>query len=115
MVSEDSDLLVSGFLAIHGLHDLEDLDQSGASQVVAVDHHPHASNERLEIGSLRGAELMRLKEGNDHFQKFISRSDRVAIQVLSVIVVPRIDQHASDSEELSQVSETRDALRALGH
>ncbi len=30
MVSEDSDLVVPGLLAIHRLHDLEDLDQTVA-------------------------------------------------------------------------------------
>jgi hypothetical protein len=115
MVSEDSDLVVSRFLAVHRLHDLEDSDQTVACQMPAFGHHLDAAGKRFEVSTLRSPEWMLLEEWNDHFQQLYSCSDRVAVQVLSVIVVAVVDQHASDPEKLLQVVETVDAFRALSH
>src|SRR2546425_11811524 len=115
MVSEDSDLVVSRLLAVHRLHYLEDLDQTAACSMSAVGHHLDAAGKRFEVSTLRSAQRMLPEEWDDHFQQLPSCSDGVAVQMLSVIVVAVVDQHAPDAEEPLQVAETVDALRALCH
>ena len=115
MVSEDSDLVVPGLLAVHRLHDLEDLDQTAACQMTAVGHDLDAAGKRFEVSTLRGPQRMLPEEWDDHFQQFASCADDVAVQVFSVIVVAVVDQHTTDTEKLLQVAEAIDALRALRH
>ena len=100
MVSEDSDLVVPGLLAVHRLHDLEDLDQTTACQMTAFGHDLDAAGKRFEVSTLRGPQLMLPEEWDDHFQQLLSCADNVAVQMLSVIVIAVVDQHASDAEEL---------------
>jgi len=91
MVSEDSDLFVSGFLAVHRLHDLEDLDQTAACSMTAVGHDLNAANKRFEVSTLRGPQRVLSKKWDDHFEQLPSCSDGVAVQVFSVIVVTRVE------------------------
>ncbi len=65
MASEDSDEVVSGFLAIHGLHDLDDIGETVRSQVVTRSHELNASRELLEVVPLGRPERMLPEEGND--------------------------------------------------
>ena len=58
---------------------------------------------------------MPLEEWNDRPQQLAPLSHDVAIQVLAVVVVSPIGDHLTHPEELSELVETRDALRALRH
>jgi hypothetical protein len=58
---------------------------------------------------------MRLEERNDRLDQLRSPSHRVAEQVLSVIVVPLVGEYASHSEELYELVQAGNALRALRH
>jgi hypothetical protein len=57
--------------------------------------------------------VVRLKEGNDRPDQILPAPHRIAIQVLLVVVVPPVRKHASHSEKVDKIVETRDALRAL--
>ena len=57
--------------------------------------------------------VMRLKKGNDRLDQIPPTPHRIAIQVLLVVVVPPVRKHASHTEEIDKLVETRDALRAL--
>jgi hypothetical protein len=67
MASEDSDQLVPGFLAIHRLSDLCNLDQSIRRQMAAGINHLDARRELLEVLLLRAHERIPAKERNDRF------------------------------------------------
>jgi hypothetical protein len=58
---------------------------------------------------------VRLEEGNDHVDQILPPSNRIAIQVLPVVVVPPVRKHTTHTEEVDELMETRDALRALRH
>lgn len=53
MVSEDSDQILSGLLAIHRLGDLRDIRQTRVGPVHTEVDHLHAADELLEIQLLR--------------------------------------------------------------
>ncbi len=115
MVSEDSDHLGSGFLAVHRLCDLGDLDQTVPGQMSISADQLEAAHELLEVSGFRGPERVLPEEWNDHFQQIASAMDRIQIHVLAVVVVPCVHVHTSDSEELTQLVEHADASRALHH
>ena len=72
MASEDSDQLVSGFLAIHGLGDLRDLDETFDRLVPAGGDKLDAASELLEFCCFGLSIGCRLKNG----MMFSSRSNR---------------------------------------
>ena len=100
MVSEDSDLVVPGFLAVHRLHDLEDLDQTAACQMTAFGHDLDAAGKRFEVSTLGCPQRMLPEEWNNHFQQLLSCADDVAVQMFSVIVAAVVDQHTTNAEKL---------------
>ena len=65
MASEDSDELVPGFSSIHRLHDLDDVGQTVACEVMAAGHHLDTRRELLEIEALRGPERILPEERDD--------------------------------------------------
>lgn len=69
MVSEDSQLHISGFLAVHGLHDLHVLDESSDCRVPMIAHQLDASRETLEVALLRRSQRMPSEEWDHHTQK----------------------------------------------
>jgi len=102
MVSEDSDHFVSGFLAIHGLHDRDDFDESISCEMVLCVHHFDALSELLEIRTLRRPELIPAKERDHRSHQIFSFADDVSIDVLPMVVVAPVGDKAADIEELAE-------------
>ncbi len=115
MASEDSDQLSPGLLAIHRLDDFGDIRKTSIGPMDTTVDHLNTASELFEISLLRRTHRMSRKEGNDYLNQIFSPTHRVAIQVLLVVVVPSIDEHATHSKETHQIVETRDALCALRH
>jgi hypothetical protein len=115
MVSEDSDELVSGFTPVHRLHDLGDLRKTLASPVMTVGHPLDTRSELLEVESFGCSQRMLPEERDDPLEQILPATNRVAVQVLPVVVRPPVDVHLPHSKELAQLLETPDATRALRH
>jgi hypothetical protein len=113
MVSEDSDHLGSGFLAIRRLDDLQEVRQTRPGQVIATGHPLNAVRELLKVSSLRGAQRVLPEERNDHVQQIDPPSDNVPVHILAVIVDTPVAEHSSDTKELSEVHQTLETLLAL--
>jgi hypothetical protein len=113
MASEDSDEVSPGLLSIHRLGDPKDVDQTLAGQVMSFRDHPHAQCETVEVDRLRTAERVGLEERNDPLQKVCPPPNHKTMQVLTMVVVPAIDQHVPHSEELTELLEASKAPRAL--
>src|SRR3954470_22953826 len=90
MASEDSDQVVSGFLAVHGLRDLEDRDQALRVEVPAGGDELQAAGERFEVVSLGGTERVLPEEWNNHLQELRATLHAVLQEILAMIVVPRV-------------------------
>ena len=75
MASEDSDQVGSGLVAVHGLHGLDEIEQAGAGQVMAVGHRAHAKGEAMEVAPLRGTQRVRLEERDDSLKEVIPIAD----------------------------------------
>ena len=115
MVSEDSDELVPGFLSVHRLSDLSNLDEPTGRQMTArVDHLDHLY-ELFEVLLLRSSHRMQSEERNDRLQKIVSSTNDVSVQVLAMVVVPPIRDDLSDTEVLTEIVQRRHALCALRH
>jgi len=113
MASEDSDQISSGLLTIHRFSDLRNVRQAEMAFVdTSVDHLDTAS-ELLEISLLRRMHVVLRKERNDRVDQIRSTPHHIAIQVLLVIVVSPIGDHASHSEEAHELVQTGNALHAL--
>ena len=69
MASEDSDQLVPGFLAVHGLRDLDDLDEAFGLEMPAAVDELDALRELLEVALLRRAHRIRAEERNNRLQE----------------------------------------------
>jgi hypothetical protein len=78
----------------------------------AVDQF-NAARELFEIALLRRMQLVRREERNDRVDQVAPTANHESIQVLSVVVVAPIGDHASHSEEALEFVQARDALRAL--
>jgi hypothetical protein len=115
MVSEDSDQLLPGLPPVHGLGDPCDLDQTVDRQVPAAIDEAHTSRELFEVGLLRGEHRVLLEERDDHRKQIASTSHDEPVEVLPVVVPPVVHDYLSDTEELAELVETRDAFRALRH
>jgi len=103
MASEDSDQIVPGFLAVHRLSDLRDVDEPLTSEVPACGDHLHASGELLEIVPLGRAQLVAPEERKDRSQELVAARDVILRQVLPVIVVPAVHEDPTDPEEVPKV------------
>ena len=79
MVSEDSDQLASGLLAVHRLSDLCDLNQPFPGQVMAAFDQLDASCEFLEVFLFRGVNRVLLEEWNHHLKQILPLSHNVTI------------------------------------
>ena len=74
-----------------------------------------AARELLEVLLLRATHRMPPEERNDRLQQIRAASHDIPVQVLVMVVVPPIHDHLPDSEELTEIVETREALLPLGH
>src|SRR4051794_31841650 len=121
MASEDSDQVVPGFLAVHGLSDFDDLDQPCRLQMPAGGDELQTAGECFEVVPLRSEERMLAEEWNNHLHKIRSTLDAVLQEILAMIVVPGISGDPSHSEEpleVLQAGGARSTLRdskAMGH
>ena len=115
MASEDSDQVLPGFLAIHGLDDLSDLDQALPIEMPAFCDQLDATRELLKVRLLRASQRELTEERNDRLHQLGSPSDEVLAEVLLVVVVTLVQEDPPDSEEVTKIFQTRDALHALRH
>ena len=113
MASEDSDQLISGLSAVHGLDDLRNFDQATRMEMVAHRNQLHTVSKAREILLLRAMHRILPKERDNRFQQIRPPSHGVSVQMLSVIVVPSIDQHLPHSEEGMKLVQASHALGAL--
>ncbi len=102
MVSEDSDQLLPGFLAVHRLSDLDDLDQTLAGQMMTAFDQLNAPCKLLEVLLLRGVHRMPAEEGDDDPQKILPPPHDETVQVLLVVVIPGVNQYRSNPKELTE-------------
>jgi hypothetical protein len=115
MVSEDSDQLVPGLLAVHGLGDLRDLHETVPGEVTPVVDHPDDLRELLEVLPLRRLKRIALEERDDPLDEVHPPPHDVAVQMLAVVVVPPIGDHGAHPEELTELMEAPDARCTLRH
>jgi hypothetical protein len=115
MASEDSDELVPGLLPVHRLSDLRDLDETFCRLVSADGDEFDAAGELLEVLLLRTLHRILMEERNDRLQQILTTTHGVAEHVLPVVVIPPVRDHITDTEELTQTLETRDAGSTLRH
>lgn len=113
MVSEDSDQVVPGLFSVHRLRDLGDIRQPPMGQMDTALNHCYTASELLKISLLRRMQLMCREERDDRVDQVAPPTHHEPIQMLSVIVVSPIRDHASHSEEALELPETPDALCAL--
>jgi hypothetical protein len=99
MVSEDSDQVVSGLFSIHRLRDLGDVRQARMGPMDAAVDQCHAASELLEISLLRRVQRMLRKERDDRVDQVAPPPHHESIQVLPVVIVSPIRNHASHTEE----------------
>ena len=104
MASEDTDELVSGLPAIHGLCDLRDLDETFSRHVPAGGDKPHAVSELLEVQLLGAPQRMLFEERNHRLEQIVASPHDVAVHVLPVVVIPPVRDHIADAEELTDVA-----------
>lgn len=102
MVSEDSEQLRSGLPSVHLLSDLDQIHQPISGLVKTSLDHLDASRESLEVLLLRGVHGMLPEEWDHHFQQILPLSHDISAKMLSVIVVPGVDDDPTDSEELTK-------------
>jgi len=115
MASEDSDEVVSGLLPVHGLRNPSDLDQAVTLKVATCRDELDTAGELLEVELFRAPHRMFAEERDDRLQQIRAASHDVALQVLMMVVVPPIHDHLTNTEELTQVVEAREALLSLRH
>src|SRR5204863_3791368 len=102
MASEDSDQIVSGFLPVHRLSDLRDLDETVGRLVPAGGDEFDAVSELLEVLLLRTQHEMLPEKRDDRFKKIRTTTHDVAIHVLPMIVIPSVRDHTTYAEKLTK-------------
>jgi hypothetical protein len=115
VVSEDSDNFSAWLFVIHGLGDLDDLDQPTVGEMNTRPNQPYTFRELQEVTLLGGSQRIPIKERNYGFHQIIPCSDTVPIHMLFVVVVSPIDIDGANTKELHEQVETVDARRALSH
>jgi len=115
MVSEDPDEFVSGLLPIHRLRDACDLDETVTGEMPTARYHVDAHREAFEVVPLRRFPAMPLEERDDHIEEIVPPSHDVAVEVLTMVVVPPVRDDLPDLEEVDQFFERGDASLALRH
>jgi hypothetical protein len=113
MASEDSDQVLPGLLAIHGLRNVGDLDEPVGLEMPPTLDQLHALRELLEVMALGSQELMLPEERNDRLEELVTPADAVLRHVLSMVVVPGIRINPTHPEELLKPFETAETANAL--
>src|SRR5215211_6519884 len=115
MASEDSDQVLPGFLVIHCLSDLRNLDQARHREMPTCGADLDAARKLLEVSPLRCTKRMLPKERDDDVEELVASANNESLQVLSVIVVAPIQRHRANLKEVAQLLEAPDATSALHH
>ena len=113
MASEDSDQLVPGLLPVHRLSDASDLDQTVHREVSAGLDHLDAARELHEVLLLRRSQGVLAEERDHRLHQVRPPTNDVSVQVLTVIVVPRVAENLTHTEELTKLVKAGHALLAL--
>lgn len=113
MASEDSDQFRSGLVAIHGLRDLDDLEQTSRLEVPAGGDELHAFGERLEVATLRRQQRIRAEERDDRFHQIRASVDAILQEILAMVVAPSVSNNPPDPEEARKSLEAGNARFTL--
>jgi hypothetical protein len=114
MASEDSDQVLPGRLPIHRFNDLSNLNQTFDIKMPIIRDQLHAARELLEVTLLRRPKRVILKERNYRPCKIIASVHDELAQMLSVVVMARVDidpPHAKEALQLLQCGPATDTLR----
>src|SRR5262245_15841010 len=109
MASEDSDEFLPGFLPVHRLSDLCDLNETGDRFMSTGGYELNAACELLEVLLLWAQHRMLSEEWDDRLQKIRATANDVTQHVLPMVVVPPIRDHTAHAEKLTELFKTRDA------
>jgi hypothetical protein len=102
MASEDSDQLVSGDSSVHCLSDLGDLYQACLREMATFQYQFKNPCELFEVITLRRSQWIALEEWNYHVAQIFAPLHRVAVKMLSMVVVSLVEVQVPDTEELSE-------------
>jgi hypothetical protein len=100
---------------IHGLGDLDHLDQTMAGQMRVALDQPQTFRELQEVSLLGSSQRILFEKRNDRLNQITPLSHTVPMHMFLVIVVPPIDVDVANSKELHEHVETLQALLALCH
>ena len=103
MVSEDSDQVVSGLFSIHRLSDLRYVRKTQVSPMDTARDQLYTARELFEIALLRRMQLVYREERDDRLDQLAPTAYHESIQVLSVVVVAPVGDHASHSEKAPEL------------
>jgi hypothetical protein len=115
MASEDSDQFLSGFLAIHRLCKLGDVDEPAGAQMPSCLDDVQAPRESLEVILLSALEAIFPEERNDHFHEIPSTTHVVLNQMLTMVVVSPVHVQSADPEKALKLLEAGSTARTLRH
>jgi hypothetical protein len=115
VVSEDSDYFGTWLTVIHGLGDLDHLDQTLTGQMRARLHQPQTFRELQEVTLLGSSQRIPLEERDDRVNQITPSSYTVPMHMFFVVVVTPIDIDITNSEEPHEIVETAQALSTLRH
>jgi hypothetical protein len=113
MASEDSDQFVPRLLAIHGLSDLRDRDQSRNQQMRVHTNQLHAANELVKVAALRRAKRIALEERNHRSEELIPSPDSELAEVFLVVVVAPVRVDPANAEEITDLLQRGTAALTL--
>jgi hypothetical protein len=115
MVSEDSDQLGSGFLAIHRRDHLDDVSQTGTGKVIARGDSAHAVSKLLEVAAFCASQRVLLKEWDDDPQEIRTSSDGIPVHMLAMVVIAGVEVDLSDTKEGAELLKTTQTAGTLCH
>ena len=115
VVSEDSDYFGTWLTVIHGLGDLDHLDQPLTGQMRACLHPRQTLRELQEVTLLGSSQRIPREERNDRLNQITPLSHTVPMHMFLVVVVTPIDIDITNFKELHEIVETAQALGTLRH
>ena len=100
---------------VHGLCDLNDLEQPRRRQVRTRRRYPDACAELLEVRALSAVQRVPLEEWNHYFEQVVPPANAILQEILAVIVVPPVPIDVPHTEELLELLERGRTRRTLRH
>jgi hypothetical protein len=101
MASEDSDQVSSGCPAVHCLCYFRNFNETLRTTMQVLINHADTAGKAFKVASLCRMQRMSLKERNYRSQKINSTIDNELSQVLTMVVVPLCDVHATKAKKSS--------------